>query len=85
MGAFRGHLADRVRNMLRNKNTDLVIIPSGMKNHLQPLDMSVTKSFKHLVCKHNDACLNKNNHILTDSGEIKITSASVIVEWISKA
>jgi hypothetical protein len=30
MDAFHGHLSDRIRNSLRNKNTDLVIIHRGM-------------------------------------------------------
>jgi hypothetical protein len=33
----------------------------------------------------NDAWLNKDNHTLTPSGKINRASASIIVEWISKA
>jgi hypothetical protein len=46
--------------------------------------MSVNKPFEHLVHKHYDAWLNKDNHMLTPSGIIKRASASIIVEWISK-
>jgi hypothetical protein len=81
---FRGHLSDRLRYRLRNKNTDLVLIPNGMTSQLQPLNVSINKPFKHLVSKHYDAWLNRDNHTLTPSGKIKRTSASVIVEWISK-
>jgi hypothetical protein len=56
-----------------------------MTSQLQPLDVSINKPFKHLVRKHYDAWLNKDNHILTLSGKIKRASASIIVEWISKA
>jgi hypothetical protein len=48
MDAFLGHLDDRIRNRLRNKKKDLVIIPSGMTSQLQPLDVSLNKPFKHL-------------------------------------
>jgi hypothetical protein len=72
MDAFRGHLYNRIRNRLRNKNTALVIIPSGMTSQFQALDMSITKSINHLVRKHYD-------------GKIKKASASVILEWISKS
>jgi hypothetical protein len=85
MDAFSGHLSSRIRNRIRNKNTNLVIIPNGIKSQLQPLTVSINKAFKHLVHKHYDAWLNKGNHILTPSGKIKRTSASIIVEWISKA
>jgi hypothetical protein len=63
MDAFHGHLSDRMRNRLRNKNTDLVIIPNGMITQLQPLDVSINKPLKHLVGKQCDAWLNKDNHI----------------------
>jgi hypothetical protein len=56
-----------------------------MTSQLQPLDVSVNKPFKHLIRKHYDAWLNKDNHTLTPSGKIKRASASIIVEWISKA
>jgi hypothetical protein len=56
-----------------------------MTSQLQPLDVSVNKPFKHLVCKDYDAWLNKENHILTPSGKIKRGLVPVIVEWISKA
>jgi hypothetical protein len=56
-----------------------------MTSHLQPFDVSINKPFKHLVCKHYDAWLNKDDHILTPSGNIKRTSVSIMVVWISKA
>jgi hypothetical protein len=68
---FRGHLSDRIRNRIRNKNTDIVIIPSGMRCQLQTLDLLINKPFKHLVFKHYDAWLNRNNHVLTPSGKLK--------------
>jgi hypothetical protein len=54
MNALRVHLSDRIRNRLRNKNTDVVIIRSGMTSQLRPVDMSINKPFKHLVRKHHD-------------------------------
>jgi hypothetical protein len=55
-----------------------------MTSKLQPPDVSVYKPFTHLVPKHYDAWLNKDNHILTHNGNIKRSSASIIVEWTSK-
>jgi hypothetical protein len=34
MDAYHGHISDRSRNRLRNKSTDLVIIPSGSYNFI---------------------------------------------------
>jgi hypothetical protein len=80
MDTFCGCLSDRLINTLRNKNTSVVIIPSGMTSQLQPFGVSVNKPFKHLIHKHHDAWLNKDSHILTPSGKIKRAAASVIVE-----
>jgi hypothetical protein len=84
-GMFPDHPSDRIRNRLRNKNSDLVIIPSGNANQLQPFDVSVNKQCKHLSCKHYVAWVNKDSHLLTHSGKLKRASASMIVEGISKA
>jgi hypothetical protein len=85
MDAFCGHLSDRIRNTLRNRNTTLVTIPGGKTTQLQPHYVSIGKSFKHLVHKHYDAWLNTDNHILTKTGNIKRVSAPILVEWILKA
>jgi hypothetical protein len=82
INAFPGHLSNRIRNRIRTKNTNLVIMPSGVTSQLQPFDVSINKPVKHLVCKHYDAWLNKDNHILISSSNIKRASTSIIVEWI---
>jgi hypothetical protein len=56
-----------------------------MTRQTQSFDVSINKQLKHLTRKRYDAWVNKDNHILTPSGKIKRASASIIVEWISKA
>jgi hypothetical protein len=85
MDAFHDHLSDRIRDRLRNKNTDLMLIPSAMTSKLRSPDVSINKPLKHLVQKHYEAWLNKDNHILMTINEIKSALASIIVEWISKS
>jgi hypothetical protein len=41
--------------------------------------LSVNRPFKHLVRKHFNPWLNKNNHILKINGKIKSASASVLL------
>jgi hypothetical protein len=42
-----------------------------MTSQLQPLHVSITNPFTHLVRKDYDACLNEDNHILTPRGKTK--------------
>jgi hypothetical protein len=45
-----------------------------MRSQLQPPNVSINKPFKHLIHRHHDDWLNKDNHILTPSGKIKSIS-----------
>jgi hypothetical protein len=58
-----------MRGRLRNKNTELVIIPSGMTSRLQPLDVSINRPFSSL------SCLSKDNHT-TPCGKTKSNSGN---------
>jgi hypothetical protein len=49
LDSFRGHTVDTVKNRLVEKNTNIAIIPGGCTSKLQPLDVSVNKSFKSKV------------------------------------
>ena len=49
MDSFRGHLVPVVKNRFIEKNTDLAIIPGGLTSKVQPLDVSINKSFKAKV------------------------------------
>jgi hypothetical protein len=84
MDAFHDHFSDRIVNRFWKKNTDLVIISSGIPSQLQSLGVSRNKPFKQLIHEHYDAWLNEDNHILTPSGKSKRSPASIIVEWLSK-
>ena len=49
LDSFRGHLTDSVKNRFNEKNTNLAVIPGGLTSKLQPLDVSINKSFKNKV------------------------------------
>ena len=49
LDSFRGHTVDNVKNRLIEKNTNIAIIPGGCTSKLQPLDVSINKSFKSKV------------------------------------
>ncbi|CAI2196191.1 13529_t:CDS:1, partial [Funneliformis geosporum] len=49
LDSFASHLVDSVKNQLQEKNTNIAGIPDGLTSKLQPLDVSVNKSFKSKV------------------------------------
>ena len=49
LDSFTAHKTDPVKRRFREKNTDIAIIPGGLTSRLQPLDVSLNKSFKTKV------------------------------------
>ncbi|CAI2192354.1 8085_t:CDS:1, partial [Funneliformis geosporum] len=49
LDSFCGHLVSFVKQKLHEKATDMVVIPDGLTSKLQPLDVSINKSFKSNV------------------------------------
>jgi hypothetical protein len=46
MDSFSAHKTKRVKDMLKEHNFDLVMIPAGFTKYLQPLDLTFNRSFK---------------------------------------
>jgi hypothetical protein len=44
--AFKGHVTDSMKDQLCKMKTELLVIPGGMTSVLQPMDISINKSFK---------------------------------------
>ncbi len=49
LNSFSAHIVDSVKYHFNEKNTNIAVIPEGLISHLQPLDISVNKSFKAKV------------------------------------
>jgi hypothetical protein len=49
LDSFSAHIVDSVKNRFIEKNTNIAIISGGLTSRLQPLDVSVNKSFKSKV------------------------------------
>ena len=48
-GRAREHLNEDSNIAFRNNNIDVILIPAGMTRIMQPLDISLNKSFKDLL------------------------------------
>jgi hypothetical protein len=44
--SFSGHIAQRVKDELHKNGFDIAVIPGGCTKYLQPLDLTVNRSFK---------------------------------------
>lgn len=49
LDSFSAHIMDSVKRRFIEKSTNIAIIPGGLTSRLQPLDVSVNKSFKTKV------------------------------------
>ncbi len=49
LNSFSAHIVDSVKCHFNEKNTNIAVVPGGLTSRLQPLDVSVNKSFKAKV------------------------------------
>ena len=49
LDSFSAHIVDSVKRRFSEKNTNIAVIPEGLTSRLQPLDISMNKSFKAKV------------------------------------
>ena len=52
LDSFRGHLTEQIKQTCDNRNVVRAVIPGGMTKYLQPLDLTVNRSFKAKVKKY---------------------------------
>ena len=79
----RPHLTDEVKQKVK-KFSDLVVIPGGLTSKLQPLDLSVNKSFKDRMREKWENWMVNGYHSFTKSGSMKRASYAVVCQWIDE-
>ena len=65
---MRAHLIETVKSLVRRANTVLTVIPGGSTKILQPLDISVNRSFKAKLRKTWEEWMISGNHTFTKTG-----------------
>jgi hypothetical protein len=68
LDAFRGH--DSVKDQLRKMKTELVVIPGGMTSVLQPMGVSINKSFKNRLKQQYLTWIADSARELTETGNL---------------
>lgn len=83
--ACRAHLTDDVK-MAALKYTQLAVIPGGLTKKLQPLDLTVRKSFKDILREFWDARMSNEKNIgLAGGGEHKLAYYETVCKLVMKA
>ncbi|CAG8602270.1 6251_t:CDS:2, partial [Diversispora eburnea] len=79
---FCGHLTDSVKLRFDEKNTNLAVIPGGLTSKLQPLDVSINKSFKSKYCQCYNDWMAEEIKKLIPTGQIQRPAYNLEAEWV---
>ena len=79
--AAKSHLTDEVKREVK-KYSKLAVIPGGLTKLLQPLDLSVNKSFKDKMKMKSKNWMREGKHEFTKSNKMKRASYSEVCNWI---
>ena len=85
LDSCKAHLTAEVKSMISNSRTNLAVIPGGLTGKLQPLDLTVNRSFKSRLRDKWEQWMLTNIHEYTRSGKIKKASYEEICRWIDEA
>lgn len=85
LDSFRCHRSDYVKAMLKEDNTDLIIIPGGMTSILQPLDVGINKPMKTALRRRWNEWIGGDDHTYTASGKMRKPEMDEICQWVSDA
>ncbi|CAI7843731.1 unnamed protein product, partial [Closterium sp. NIES-53] len=86
LDSYRGHLTKDVKARFAALNIVPAVIPAGCVADVQPLDVSVNKSFKASVRQQYQSWFEADGmNILTRAGNIKKPPPEVVLKWISRA
>ncbi|CAI7812513.1 unnamed protein product [Closterium sp. NIES-54] len=85
LDSYRGHLSKEIKARFVALNIVSAVIPAGCTADVQPLDVSVNKSFKTSVRQQYQSWFEADGmNILTPAGNIKKPHLAVVLKWISR-
>lgn len=85
MDSMRAHITDIVKKKISSKNCMPVIIPGGMTKMLQPLDISVNRSFKAVLRRSWETWMSEGEHSFTKTGRMRRADFGEVAKWVSDA
>lgn len=85
MDSMRSHLLDTVKSHFKKLSTDLAVIPGGLTKILQPLDLSVNRSFKAEIRKRWENWMSEGLHSFTTTGKMRRASYEEVARWVDSS
>lgn len=85
MDSMRAHITEKIKETIHKMNTIPAIIPGGLTKVLQPLDISVNRSFKTNLRRQWEDWMTDGKHSFTDGGRMRHATYAQVTEWIIKA
>ena len=84
--SFSAHIDEGIRNNYRTEHkTTTAVIPGGLTKKLQPLDISVNRSFKNHVREEWEKWMSEGIHTFTETGKMRRATHAEVCDWVVRA
>jgi len=85
LDSMRAHISPEVKEAIKKTNSVPAVIPGGLTKQLQPLDISVNRSFKNQLRKQWEQWMTSGEHSFTATGRMRRATYAQVVEWVKVA
>ena len=86
LDSFSAHIDEGVLDILRKEHlTTTAVIPGGLTKKLQPLDISVNRSFKNHVRYEWEKWMTKGMHTYTNTGKMRKATLTEVCNWVIRS
>ena len=85
MDSMRAHITDDIKRALEAKNTTPAIITGVLTKLLQPLDISVNRTFKASMRARWEEWMSNGENSFTKTGRLNRATLIEIAQWVLSA
>ncbi|KAF4804494.1 hypothetical protein TURU_007260 [Turdus rufiventris] len=83
--SMRAHKTESMKAMVKKMNSELAVIPDGLTKEVQPLDISIIRSFKAKLRLLWENWMVEGDHSYTNTGRLHRASYTTVCQWILDA
>ena len=85
MDSMRAHITPEIKESVHALNSIPAIIPGGLTKLLQPLDISVNRSFKLVLRELWKEWMTTGEHSFTNTGKMRRATFADVCGWVATA